>query len=118
MRCDSSPPAAASAGACAARGSCAWGALASQDRRAGAEAPVEVDHPEAAHQPEFRILHLPAFGLARELAQCFDQAERAARGAGLADGELTAGGIERERAVPGEGMAADERRRFAFRAEA
>src|SRR5205823_8061475 len=42
------PPAAVSAAACAGPGFCVLACLASEDRRAGTETTVEVDHAEAA----------------------------------------------------------------------
>src|SRR5260221_5837603 len=116
-QCGCAPRAAASATAYAGPGSCASAVLASQDCGAGAQAPIEVDHAEAAHEGECRILYLASLGLLRQLAQGFHHAERAAGSACLADRELAAGSVQRERAVPGERMLAGERRSFAFGAE-
>src|SRR5688572_27840613 len=70
-----------------------------KDRRSGGKPPIVVDHAESAHQPESRILHLPAGSRPGELADRLDHAEEAAAGAGLPDRELAARGVEREAAV-------------------
>src|SRR2546426_8376186 len=112
------PPAAASAAACAGPGFCVLACLASEDRRAGSETTVEVDHAEAADEAEFRILDLALVRLAGQLPQRLHHAEEAARGAGLSDRELPAAGIEGEAAVVREAVLAYESRRFALAAEA
>src|SRR5256885_12404222 len=92
--------------------------LASQDRRAGTETTVEVDHAEAADEAQFRILDLARLRLAGQLPQRLHHAEEAARGAGLPDRELPAAGIERKAAVVREAVLAYESRRLALAAEA
>ena len=67
--------------------------------------------PKPAHEAQkFRFFYLPAFRLSGQLANRFDQAEKPAGGAGLADRKLAAGRIQREAAVAGEAMLAHERR--------
>src|SRR5437667_149374 len=112
------PPAAASAAACAGPGFCVLACLASEDRRAGTETTVEVDHAEAADEAEFRILDLALLRLAGQLPQRLHHAEEAARGASLPDRELPAAGIERKAAVVREAVLAYESRRLALAAEA
>src|SRR5207244_9610301 len=63
------PPVAASAAACAGPGFCVLACLASEDRRAGSETTVEVDHAEAADVAEFRILYLALLRLAGSSAE-------------------------------------------------
>src|SRR6185436_10818000 len=89
----------------------------SKNRRSGAESTIEVDHAKAAYQSQFRILYPSRPGLAGELANRLDHAEVASGGAGLADRELAAAGVEREAAVTGEGVVAHECRALALAAE-
>src|SRR5207247_3331868 len=112
------PPAAASAAACGGPGVFVLACLASEDRRAGTETTVEVDHAEAADEAEFRILDLALLRLAGQLPQRLHYAEEAARGAGLPDRELPAAGIERKAAVVREAVLAYESRRLALAEEA
>src|SRR6185295_15343312 len=79
-----------------------------KDRRSGGKPPIVVDHAEPAHEPESRILHLPAIGRSGELADRLDHAEEATAGAGLSDRELAARGVEGEAAVAGEAVLADK----------
>src|SRR5688572_30752810 len=89
-----------------------------KDCRSGTEAPVVVDHAEAAHESQFRVLHRSRSRLAGELTDGLDHAEEAAAGAGLADRKLASRRIERKAAIVGEGVLAYERRTFALLAEA
>src|SRR5262245_50760765 len=88
-----------------------------KDRRSGAEATVIVDHAEAAHETQFRALDLALAGLLRELPDRLHQPEEAPGGAGLADRELAARGVQREAAVVGEAVLAHELRPVALGAE-
>src|SRR6185436_3372008 len=74
-RCGSAPPAAASAAGCAGPDFFFWDDSTSENRRAGGDAPVEVDHAESACEADLRILDLPRAGFAGELADRLDQAE-------------------------------------------
>src|SRR5882724_7864038 len=65
-----------------------------------------------------RVLDLRADRLPGDLPYRLDQPERAAGGAGLADRQLSARGVERKTAVCLETVAADELRPFALGAEA
>ena len=73
--------------------------------------------PKPLTSAEARVGTCAPSALSGELADRFDQAEIAAGRARLADRELAAGGVERQRAVHGEGVGADELRRRALLAE-
>ena len=64
-------------------------------RRARAHAAVVGDHAVAGDEADAGVGNAGAERLPGELADRFDQPEEAAGGAGLAAGELAAGGIER-----------------------
>ena len=66
----------------------------------------------------FGVLHLALAAFAEELAHGFDQVGAAAREAGLSRGDLSAAGVQRQVAVEGEVMLADEVAALAMLAEA
>src|ERR1043166_265914 len=94
------------------------GLLGGENRRARAHAAVVGDHAVAGDEAEPGVGDARAEGLSRELPDRFDQSEEAARGAGLAAGELAARGVERTGAVGREGVLTHELRGFALAAQA
>src|SRR5262249_432730 len=131
-RCGCATPAAASAGACAgldfsvadaplAQASLASLLFISSSRRehhgAAANAPLVIDHPDPRHNAAAHIRPLRAERLARELPNRLGDAEMAAGGAGLADRQLPARGIERKTSVRLKSVGANESRPLAFPAE-
>src|SRR5690349_8404960 len=119
---DCARPAAGSAGAARAPdcGLSVWvtRSCAPQHGGAAAQAAIVVDHAETAHQAGPRVLDLGAESLAGELAHAFRHAEIAAGGAGLPDRQLSAAGVERQRAADRECVAPHEVRALTFRTEA
>src|SRR5690242_11284873 len=116
--------AAATAAASAESDSCASGVGAArscvrsrQDGRSTTQAAVVVDHAEAADQSDARIRDGAAERRTGHLANGLGESEKAPGRAGLADGELTAARVDRERAVVRKRVTADELRSFALPAE-
>src|SRR5688500_4285139 len=61
-----------------------------KDCRSASETTVVVNHSETTDEAEFRVFHLPALGLAGELANALHHAKEAAGGARLAHRKLAA----------------------------
>ena len=84
------------------------GSTTGEQRSAGAEAAIEVDHAESACQADVGIADLAGACRTGELADRFHGAEESACGARLSDRELPAGSVERKGAVMRERVRADE----------
>src|SRR6185312_17388211 len=109
------PTAASWLDACDRRASCV---RAAQYGGAGAQSAVISDHAESHRDAEARAGHGPRQIAAGELAHGLDESEKAGGAACLAHRQLAAAGVEGERAIHCECMAADEVRPLALAAKA
>src|SRR5215831_18595927 len=79
---------------------------------------AKADHAVSRHQAAARLCDLERTRLATQLPDGLDQPDHAAGRARLAAGELSAVGVERERAIEGEGPVGEKPPDLALAAEA
>src|SRR6476646_3619715 len=89
-----------------------------EDRGTAAQAAIVIDHAEAAGKADARVGHRRAEWLPAQLPDDLEQSEIASGGPGLADRQLPARCVGRERSVDREGVPPHEVRALPLLAEA